>query len=183
MSGGMPVMMPLAFISLFSRYITSRSIIQTLSSKIEGLGVEFMSYPFTFFPIMIVTGSLFSCWMLTANESLRPPNLLINIPITLPEEINFQQFIREMYLPYFLIIALLTLIWFFFENTIVRFFSWLSSLCFEKKEVVHPYHTRPFSEYAKTMNVLPSYNIRNNDKMRNVILNLEKYLVVNEDKF
>lgn len=49
--------------------------------------------------------------------------------------------------------------------------------------MVHPYHTRPFSEYAKAMNVLSSYNIRNNDEMRNVILNLEKYLVVNEDKF
>jgi hypothetical protein len=79
---------------------------------------------------MIVTGSLFSCWMLTANDALIPPNLSINIPITLPEEIKFEQFIREMYLPYFLIIALLTVIWFFFENTIVRFFSWLSSLCF-----------------------------------------------------
>jgi len=61
----------------------------------------------------------------------------------------------------------------------VRFFSWLSSLCFEKKQVVHPYHTRPFSDYAKAMNVLASFNIRNNDKMRNIILNLEKYLVVN----
>lgn len=84
LSGGMPVMIPLAFLSLISRYITSRSIIQTLSSKIEGLGVEFMSYPFTFLPILIITGSLFSCWMLTANESLQPPNLLINIPIQLP---------------------------------------------------------------------------------------------------
>jgi hypothetical protein len=39
LSGGIPVMMPLAFVSLISRYITSRSIIQTLSSKIEGLGI------------------------------------------------------------------------------------------------------------------------------------------------
>lgn len=34
LSGGIPVLIPLAFVSLFSRYITSRSVIQTLSSKI-----------------------------------------------------------------------------------------------------------------------------------------------------
>lgn len=34
LSGGIPVLIPLAFLSLFSRYITSRSVIQTLSSKI-----------------------------------------------------------------------------------------------------------------------------------------------------
>lgn len=32
------------------------------------------------------------------------------------------------------------------------------------------------------MNVLASFNIRNNDEMRNAIINLEKYLVVNEEK-
>ncbi len=77
----------------------------------------------------------------------------------------------------------MTLIWFLFEQTLIRFFSWLSSLCFERKSVAHPYHARPFSDCAKTMNVLTSYNIRNNDKFRNVILNLEKYLVVNDEKF
>lgn len=34
LSGGMPIMIPLAWASLFSRYITSRSVLQTLSSKI-----------------------------------------------------------------------------------------------------------------------------------------------------
>ena len=172
-------MILLAFLSLISRYITSRSVIQTLSSKIEGLGVDFMAYPLTFLPLLIILGSIFSAWMITANPELVPPSLNIQIPIELPESAKFEQLVRELYVPYFIIIALLTAIWFLFENTIVRFFGFLSSLCFEKKEVVHPYHTRPFSEYAKTMNVLTSYNIRNNDKMRNVILNLEKYLVVN----
>lgn len=81
LSGGLPVILPLAFLSLISRYITSRSMIQTMSSKIEGLGVDFMAYPFTFLPFLIIFGSLFSCWMLTGNEALRPPNLNILIPL------------------------------------------------------------------------------------------------------
>ena len=183
LSAGIPVMIPLAWFALFSRYATSRIIIQTVSTKIEGLGEDFMAYPLTFLPVLIIFGSLFGCWMLTANSQLIPPYLNIDIPLSLPSNVKIYQLVRELYLPYFLIIAIITLAWFFFDNTIVRFFSWLSSLCFEKKQVVHPYHTRPYSEYAKTMNMLASYNIRNNDKMRNVILNLEKYLVVNEEKF
>jgi hypothetical protein len=46
--------------------------------------------------------------------------------------------------------------------------------------VTHPYHTRPFSEYVKGMNILSSFNIRNNDEMRNVMLNMEKFLVDKE---
>ncbi len=32
--GGIPTIIPLAFINLLSRYITSRNVLQTLSSKI-----------------------------------------------------------------------------------------------------------------------------------------------------
>lgn len=145
LSGGIPVLIPLAFLSLFSRYITSRSVIQTLSSKIQGLGVDFMAYPMTFLPIMIILGSVFSCWMLTGNNALIPPSLNVQIPMSLPQSAKFNQLVRELYLPYFLGIAIVTLVWFFFQNTIIRFFSWLSSLCFQKKQVIHPYHTRPYS--------------------------------------
>lgn len=51
-------------------------------------------------------------------------------------------------------------------------------MCYESKNV--HYHSRPFSEYTKSMNILSSYNIRNNDEMRNVILHLEKYMVGKE---
>ncbi len=73
-----------------------------------------------------------------------------------------------------------TLLWLFFDQTFGRFFRCLASLCCENKIVVHPENTSNFSDHAKTMNVLSSYNIRNNPKMKNIILNLEKYLV--EDK-
>lgn len=69
---------------------------------------------------------------------------------------------------------------FFFYNTLVRCLWWVSSLCYDRKEVVRAQHTRPFVEYSKGMNIICSYNIRNNDEMRNVILNLEKYLVDKE---
>ena len=87
---------------------------------------------------------------------------------------------KQLYLPFFLIIALMAAFEYFLWNTLIRFCSCLCSLCYERKITSHPYHTRPFKEYAKGMNVLSSYNIRNNDQMRNVILNLEKYLVDKE---
>lgn len=67
LSPGIPAAMPLACIGLLSKYITFRSVLQKDSSKIEGLGVDFMAYPLTFLPIIIMIGPLFGCWMLTAN--------------------------------------------------------------------------------------------------------------------
>jgi len=84
LSAGIPVIMPLAWLSLFSRYVTSRIIFQTISSKIEGLGEDFMAFPLTFMPVLLIFGSIFGCWMLTANDRLIPPNLTIHIPLNLP---------------------------------------------------------------------------------------------------
>lgn len=83
-------------------------------------------------------------------------------------------------MPFYLALSLVALAEFFLYNTLIRCCSWVCSLCYEKKDVTHPYHTRPFSEYVKGMNVLSSFNIRNNDEMRNVMLNMEKFLVDKE---
>ena len=85
LSPGIPAAMPLAFIALLSKYVTYRSILQKDSSKIEGLGVDFMAYPLTFLPLIIIIGPLFGGWMLTASEYLIPPNLNIGIDLNLPE--------------------------------------------------------------------------------------------------
>jgi len=61
---------------------------------------------------------------------------------------------------------------------VIKCCSCICSLCYEKKEA--NYHTRPFAEYTKSLNIQCSYNVRNNDHLRNAILNLEKYLIQND---
>ncbi len=86
-----------------------------------------------------------------------------------------------MYLPYFLILAVLVFIEFFLANTIIRFCGFLASCCYDRKQVLMHYHTRPYYEYARSMNTVISYNIRNNDTKKNVIINLEKHLISDTD--
>lgn len=173
-SAGCPTLIPLTFICLFSKYIFTRSLIQNNSSRIEGLTASLQSFTFALIPILLIVSALFGSWMLTANEYIYPDG--INVRIYLG--ISFDLLERQLYLPWFIIFALVMTAYFLFYNTIVRFCSWLGSLCYNKKQVVHPYHALPFSEYAKKLNVLSSYNIRNNDKYKNAIINLEKYLAM-----
>lgn len=53
-----------------------------------------MAYPMTFLPVLIIFGSVFSCWMLTANSSLIPPTLNMQIPLNLPDGAKFDQLVR-----------------------------------------------------------------------------------------
>lgn len=94
LSAGIPVLVPLAFINLLSKYITSRIVIQSHSSRISGLGEDFMAYPLTFLPFIVIFGAIFGCWMLTANESLIPPYVNINIPLDLPDDFNIVELVR-----------------------------------------------------------------------------------------
>jgi len=50
-----------------------------------------MQYPLTFIPIVIISGSLFNCWMATANEFLVPPNISIGLDIELPDNFKIYQ--------------------------------------------------------------------------------------------
>ena len=113
----------------------------------------------TLFPILLFVFALFGEWMITGNGSLYPSALQVKLDLGVTWDILN----RQLYLPWFIIIAVVIAAYFLFYNTIVRFCSWLASLCYNRKTTVHPYHTRPFSEYVKTMNVQYSYNIRNND--------------------
>ena len=174
---GVPALVPLGFLSIFSRYVVTRILIQSNSSRIEGVSEEFMSFSLTLLPICLIVSPIIGEWMLVANSQIYPDKLNMTLPI-----LNgiFDELDKELYLPFYLIIALIVFVEFFFYNTFIRFISWCCSLCYEKKETARPQHTRPFVEYTKGMNILHSYNIRNNDEMRNVILNLEKYLVDKE---
>jgi hypothetical protein len=84
-------------------------------------------------------------------------------------------FPRIFYISYTLVLGLLVIVYYFFYNLIVRFFTWLGSLCYEAKEAVGP-PKKSFTDASRTMNVLHSYNIHSNPKYKNIILNLERYL-------
>ena len=112
--------------------------------------------------------------MLVANEDIYPDGLSLTLPI-----LNgyFTQLDKQLYLPFYILISLLTFCEFFVYNIFVRFVSCLCGLCYQERDLSLSYNTRPFSEYAKGMNVLSSYNVRNNAEMKNIILTLEKYLI------
>lgn len=165
LSGGLPVLIPLGFLNILSRYISNRSLLQSNSTKIDGLGEDFMEVSFTLLPIIIVICPIFGEWMLSANTSvynvaLSTQPLRTQLPILSG---IFPELTRQLYLPWFLILSIVAAGEFFLHKTLVKFCSCLCSLCYDRKQVVHPYHTRPFAEYAKGMNVVVSYNIRNND--------------------
>jgi hypothetical protein len=86
---------------------------------------------------------------------------------------------RELYLPFYFFIALFVLGEYVFYHTIIRFCNCLSASCFEKKRTVHPSETKTFTEHMKTMNILTSYNIKSNDKMRNAVTRMEAYIKKN----
>lgn len=87
-------------------------------------------------------------------------------------ENNWWVFDRQLILPFFIILAIVILFYFAFYNTVVRFCAWLAASCYDQKKVVHPYYTREYSHYAKTMSIMHSYNIRNNLRFKNIIFNL-----------
>ena len=87
-------------------------------------------------PVMLALGCLIGQWMLTGISSIYPNVLNMQINISTDTIIS-----RAFYLPFYVILAGVIAFYFFFFNLIVRFCSWLTSLCYEKKQVAHPYHT------------------------------------------
>lgn len=157
---GVPALLPITFLNLLSRYIVNRSLLQSSSSRVDGLGEEFVSLTKHIFPVILVFCPIVGEWMLVGNSDIYPSALKMTFPYLqgLVMELD-----RELYLPFYLMLSILAFCEYFFFNTLIRFGSFLCGLCYEHKEVIQPYHTRPFSEYAKGMNILYSYNIRNND--------------------
>jgi hypothetical protein len=89
-----------------------------------------MSLSILILPFMLIFFPVFGEWMFTANTSIYP-NVL---PMTFPLFNGLSWILdRQLYLPFYIILSLIAMIEFFFWNTLVRFFSWLSSLCYERK--------------------------------------------------
>lgn len=175
---GIPALVPIALVNLVSRYLINRSLLQSYSSQVEGLGEGFSSITLIMFPVVLIFFPLIGEWMLISNNYIYPNGL--------PSDLSFLNFLeghsdvldKQAFLPFYLLISFLAFGELVIYNSIIRFCSCLCNLCYEKKEV--NYHSRPFSEYKKSINILCSYNIRNNDQMRNAILHLEKYLITKE---
>lgn len=67
LNSGIPVLLPLAWLNLVSRYIINRSLIQYSSTRVDGLGVAFNELSHTLLPVLLISGCVNGCWMLTAN--------------------------------------------------------------------------------------------------------------------
>lgn len=127
---GIPVLIPLGMINLLLKYIANRSLLQNNSSKIEGLSEKFNSFPHSLIPIMLVLSALVGEWMLTGNSLIYDEKVL---SVTIDLQSDFNLLNRQLFIPWFIILAILVLFYFLFYNLVVRFCSWLSGTCYEKK--------------------------------------------------
>ena len=77
---GVPVLLPLAYLNLLSRYLTNRSLLQNNSTRINGLGQEFASFTKTIIPLILIFCPLVGEWMLVGNSDLYPKALKMSFP-------------------------------------------------------------------------------------------------------
>jgi hypothetical protein len=172
---GVPVLLPLGLLNVASRYLANRSLLQMNSVRVEGLGVEFTSLFSTLLTVALVVFPLIGEWMLVANSKIAADSVLAFGSIASGMGSGIYELQVELYLPFYIAISMLAITEYIAFHLVSNFCGCLCSCC---QRPLPNYHTRPFWEYAKGMNVLCSYNIRKNDKMRNAILYLEKYLGV-----
>lgn len=172
-SSGIPILLALALLNLLSRYIANRSLLQHNSVRVEGLGEEFSSLSSLLLTIILIAFPLLNEWMLIANTKIASDAALMFGSISSAYGAGIYELQMELYLPFYLAISLLAFLEYISFHCALRFCSCLCSCC---ENPPPNFHTRPFWEYAKGMNILTSYNVRKNDKMRNAVLYLEKYL-------
>jgi hypothetical protein len=172
LDAGIPALVPLALIDLFSRYLTNRSLLQHSSTRISGLGILFSDMSHTFITVTLALAGVNAGWMLTANGSIYPGVLPFTAMLWSWNRWNMMG--RELYLPFYLGVTVVVLTEYIVTGVVVR----CVGLCgaYEKKVVGEGVRARSFSECKKTMNILTSYNIKNNDQFRNAVLRMEMYM-------
>lgn len=176
-AGGLPVMVVLGAINIVSRYIANKYLILRYSKRIEGLTEDFSNLSIGILPIAMLISCLVAMWMFTASTYIYNTAMSVKIPFLDQYQNVFGMFPRVFYISYTLVLAVVILFYILFYNTVVRFFGWLGSLCYETKDTDQPARKLiPFSQATKTLNVLHSYNIHSNFKYKNTVLNLERYL-------
>ena len=100
-------MVPLGFISIFSRYVVTRILIQSNSSRIDGVGDDFMSFSLTLLPLCLIISPMIGEWMLVANSQIYPDKLNMTFPVFtgIMTELD-----KQLYLPFYLIISLVAFV-------------------------------------------------------------------------
>lgn len=180
-SAGIPVIFPLGAAIIISRYITNKHMIIHHSKRVEGLTESFNLLSVFILPFSVMLGSFVGIWMLTASSYIYPDKLHVQIPGT-SEIADRAVFLpRIFYISFTFVLGAAVVFYIFFYNLVVRFFTWLFSCCCQREvKIDNVVVKKPvrFSDATRTMNVLYSYNIHNNDKYKNAILNLERFLEI-----
>lgn len=179
-SAGIPIIFPLGSAVIISRYITNKHMIIHHSKRVEGLNENFNLLSVFILPFSVMLGAFIGIWMLTATTSIYPDKLHVQIPgtETIADKAVFLP--RILYISFTFILGGCVVFYIFFYNLVVRFLTWAFSCCCEREVKVEPSTKKAvrFSDATRTMNVLYSYNIHNNDRYKNAILNLERFLEI-----
>lgn len=80
---GIPILLPIGFLNMWSRYIYNRSLLQNNSSRIPGLGEDFTSFLLLLLPWTLMLCTLIGEWMLVSNENIYPDHLPMQLPVLL----------------------------------------------------------------------------------------------------
>ena len=113
---GIPILLPLGFINLLSKYLSNRYLLQNHSSRIEGLSEKFNSFPLGMIPILLIVSCIVGCWMITAIDTIYPDALSIGFKF----RVGMNVWNRQIYLPYYFILAIIVLFSFLFYHLIVK---------------------------------------------------------------
>ena len=173
LEAGIPALVPLAFLNLISRYIMNRSLLQQNSTRINGLGLAFNQLSYVFLTITLALSAVNAAWMLTAN-SLIFPNIL-HFSMNLGTLNNLSIVERQLYLPFYIGISLVVLGEYLLVELLLSCLGSICRSCYEKKQVIRTSATKSLHEHTKTMNIMTSYNIKNNDNLRNAVIRMEMY--------
>lgn len=172
---GIPVLIPIGFVVIFSRYITGKILMLRFSSRIEGLTEDFNELANGLLPFAPLLSGLLGIWMLTANEIVYPNGMTVSLPLPTTNNSNLSYLLgRVYYVSFTFVLCWLIFLYIFLYNTLVRFLQWLFGLCFCTKSWTNSEDepTRSFSDASFFLNVLCSYDIHQNDRYRNAIQNI-----------
>lgn len=126
---GVPALLPLGLLNILSRYITTRSLLQNNSVRVDGLGEEFSSLSSTVLTICLVICPLIGEWMLIANTKIASDAALLagSFPTSLSGGIYELQ--MELYLPIYIGISVLAIAEYFIFNFASKCCGCLCSCC------------------------------------------------------